>query len=537
MNIFFFLALHAMPLAALVANLQEASLQAIVLINKETKLTEEECSQVWGIEVRNLDLPGSVEEISDLLAPFLEKKTISALDLKEIKRVVYLYYQKNGYPFILVEIDSTCCRNVLQVIVQESTLGELRVEGNKWTTPERYYRYMSAAKGQPISVKTFYKDLDFINRNPYRRVDVVYTPGREKNTTDVVLEVKDQIPYRFYMGFDNTGVPNTGRQRVFAGFSWNQVFGLDHNFFYQYTTNYNANRFHSNTFQYTAFLPWQAIMSLYGGYSVVHAHLPPPQRKNDGTNIQASLRYTTPLTPGVGFSHAITAGFDVKELSNVMQFVDYTPRFGHIVNLTQWSAEYQWKIERPSLLLEGGAACYISPWEWLPDQGNTDFSSLRPGAKNRWIYGVFDFHLNRPLDWGMSCDFYAKGELSSTPLLPSEQLGLGGFGSVRGYDERQFNADSGLQISIEWHSPSFLQNKARTSGGHFLLFLDSGFGCEYTFIPEVRHFEYLIGIGPGFRYHLSRYFQTRLDWGIKLHNQAHFTGGSNMVQFSVIGSY
>lgn len=536
MRIFFLLACYALPPVVFATEYIESSLQAIVLTNKNWELTEEECHEMRGIVVYGLDLPGSMREIHDHLAPFLGKETIDASDSKEIKQIVYGYYQRNGYPFIIVEIDTACSPTVLRIDVQESVLGELKIQGNRWTKAERYCRYISAVKGRPISVKKLYKDLDFINRNPYRKVSLIYAPGEQEYTTDLIVEVKDRVPYRFYVGFDNTGVPNTGRQRVFAGFSWNQIFGLDHDFFYQYTTNYNANRFHSNIFQYTAFLPWQAIMSLYGGFSRVHAHLPSPQRKNDGTNIQASLRYTTPLTPSLGFSHEITAGFDVKELGNVLQFVDFTPAFGHIVNLTQWSGQYRWKIDSEAYILEGGAGCYFSPFEWVPDQSNADFSSLRPGAENRWIYGILDFHLNRPLCWGSSIDFYAKGEASSTPLLPSEQLGLGGYDSVRGYDERQFNADSGLQMSIEWRSPRFLQNKAKTSGSYFILFLDSGFGCEYTFIPEVRHFEYLIGTGPGFRY-FSRFIQARVDWGIKLHRQDNFTGGASMVQFSVIGSY
>lgn len=41
-----------------------------------------------------------------------------------------------------------------------------------------------------------------------------------------------------------------------------------------------------------------------------------------------------------------------------------------------------------------------------------------------------------------------RGQLASTNLLPSEQMGLGGYNSVRGYLERQVNVDNGLIVNL-----------------------------------------------------------------------------------------
>jgi hemolysin activation/secretion protein len=514
-------------------------LRAIVLVKDEQSLvSSKEATDIEGLQARGVEVPGSLKELQKRLEPFYSKTTFDSTDIQKIKNIIYQYYRDQDRPFIIITVPShTPDTDVLQLVITESRLGQIDVMGNQWTPQKRYLHYLTLKEGDPISPRTLSKDIDFMNRNPHRNVNLIYIPGKKEGTTDLTLAVQDRRPYRFYVGFDNTGVPTTGRERVFAGFSWDQMFGLDHMFLYQYTTNYNTNRFHASTLQYTAFLPWQAVLSLYGGFSIVHAHLPAPERNNKGTNSQASLRYTIPFMPGNFFSHSITVGGDFKRTNNTMAFVDFDPVFGQTVNLTQLMLDYQWKYEKSRRVLEGGIECFASPGPWLPDQTNTDFSSLRPGAKNQWIYAAAYLHFRQPIFTSFAWDIYLKGQLSSAPLLPSEQLGLGGYGSVRGYDERQYNADDGMQGSLELHFPRILKNKKQSRYAYFLLFLDGGLGFDQNTIPHIPKFDYLIGTGPGFRYVISPYLKARVDWGIKLHHQKEFTGGSSMVQFSLVGSY
>lgn len=528
-----FLALLSFALPCL---LQAASpLRGYILIpDKSHIVPSREAKQMEGVVVIDVDLPGSLAELRNRLFA----KPYTTNEIREVKQVIYQYYQDQARPIILVDVPPQNLKEgVLQLVIKEGVLGKVQVEGNTRTPASLYLNYLRLETGKPISQKVLFKDVDFMNRNPYRRVDVIYSPSERELQTDLTLRVQEGRPYHFYMGFENTGVPTTGRQRVRAGFNWDHVFNQDHTFFYQYTTNYDSARFHAHTFQYTAFLPWRDVVSIFGGFSIVHAHFPLPERKNKGTNINASLRYTIPLNPISHFSHAISAGFDLKQTNNTMEFVDATPIFGQTVNMTQWIAEYEWQLQLPNQILEGGAQCYISPFAWIPNQTNFDFASLRPEAKNQWIYVTSYFHLNRPLPYSCSWDLYLKGQISSTPLLPSEQLGLGGFGSVRGYDSRQYNADTGLVANLELRSPSFFGRKTIPWHGHFLLFLDGGLGYDLTKVPSFRWFDTLLGVGPGIRLGYSPYFTARFDWGFKLHQQSNFTGGSSEIYFNLAGMY
>jgi hemolysin activation/secretion protein len=521
------------------------NLRGLVLLgNEECLLNREELAEVQGLRLWSIDLPGSSSQLASKLDPLYLEKEWNVKTILALKKAIYDYYQANHHPFIVIDVPPGQNRSsdVLQLVVHESRLGKVQVDGNRWTASKQLERYLKIQPGDLISTRELSRDVNFMNRNPFRSVNVIYSPGQAENTTDLVLEVHDRRQYRFYTGFDNTGVLVTGRQRVFAGFSWDQIFGLDHVFSYQYTTNYNGSRFHANTFQYLALLPYQAVLNLYGGFSLVHADISSPNKENKGTNIQASIRYQTPLIPYTFYSHEVGVGFDIKNTNNTMQFVDLSPTFGQTVNLTQFLLGYRAKWEKEALSIDGALEVVFSPMKWLPGQTNEDFNSLRPSAKNKWCYVTASCKIRGPFLSlpSYSYEFFVQTQLSSQVLLPSEQLSIGGHSSVRGYDERQFNADSGLVANLEVHFPSFSVIRRKTPNPdrlYFLVFLDAGYGTNKVAVPDIKPTEFLIGIGPGLRYAWGPYLTARCDWGIKLHQEASFTGGGSMIHFSVIGSF
>lgn len=507
---------------------------------KKALFSNQELRSMQGLWTRDLDLPGSLYALQEELEPFYLNQAWTQETLQALKQKVYQYYISQDQPFVIISIPPQHkSSRIVQLIVEESRLGKVEVVGNEWVPSQRFLNYFHTRAGEPISLKRIGRDVDFMNRSPFRRVDLIYSPGVAENTTDLTLAVHDRRPYRFYAGTDNTGVPSTGRMRIFAGFSWDQLFNLDHTFFYQYTTNTHVNRFHANTFQYLALLPCEHILNLYGGFSVLQADIPAPNRHNEGTNIQGSIRYLIPFFFNRTLSHELTAGFDLKNTNNTMEFTDVAAVFGQTVNMSQFMLGYQLKLEYPSSSVQTGFDLFFSPFDWLPNQSQAAFNSLRPGAKNKWIYATGFVNFRQALG-SYSYRLFARAQVTPQALLPSEQLGLGGYDTVRGYDERQYNADIGILTSAEFYFPSFSIFRSRDPHRdkmYFLLFLDAGGGCDNQKVPEIKWADYLMGIGPGVRYSFSSYLNARLDWGLKLHHQEGFTGGGSMFHFSVTGSY
>ncbi len=117
-------------------------------------------------------------------------------------------------------------------------------------------------------------------------------------------------------------------------------------------------------------------------------------------------------------------------------------------------------------------------------------------------------------------------------------MGIGGYGTVRGYDERQYNADQAILSSLEWAFPSWpllsLFNRRKISDAmHLLLFADGAYGTNYGENTGT----YLLSAGPGLRYTFAPYLALRLDLGFRLHEEATFVGDFYKWHFNLTGSY
>lgn len=518
--------------------------KGLVLVEKRSDmLSQSALENVEGLEVIGLDVPGGEGRLNRKLKPLYLNRSLTAPDVEDIQDSIREYFQTYHRPFVIVEIpEQEVTSGVLQIVVFESKLGKVAVHGNKWSDDKRLESYLHLDPGQMINQQRLLEDLDFINRNPFRRADIIYAPGEEEGTTDVILDVDERRSYRFYAGAENTGVPSTDRQRWFAGFNWGNAFGLDHIFAYQYTASYDVDKFQAHTVQYIAPLSWHHILDVFGGVSWVHPDLEDPSSDSRGFSGQASGRYIIPFFLGMYLRQELIFGFDYKRTNNTVEFTDDLPGFGKNVNLTQFVFVYAGIFERNSYRLDFEGGLYWSPGRWLSDQSNDDFDSLRNDAKNHWVYFLGSISYLQRLQKSFSLYLLAEGQLSSQNLLPSEQFGLGGYDTVRGYNQREVSTEYGLLLSGELRLPAMplfsnLKRMKRADAIQFLLFLDYGYGRYKKKIPNEPKNQYLMGIGPGIRYTLEPYLTARIDWGIKLHQDPRYGGGKSMVHFAVTGSF
>lgn len=462
--------------------------------------------------------------------------------MQEIKRALYSYYKEEGDPFVLVAIpEQNITDRILQVKIYHAKLGEFAIEGVGEKKKNQLAKYLHFHPGESVNPISFESDIHFINRNPFRRANMIYSMGRERGTTDLVISVTEKPFYRIYSGFDNTGVKTIGQNRFFSGCVFNHVFGLDHLFSFHCTATPVLKKFQAFTGQYTAFLPCKHIFELYGGYSKLHVKLPFPATHNSGESIQASFRYTVPLPATAKIHHEISFGADYKNTNNETAFSLHFPNIGNFVNLTQILLSYFGLYETASMKIETSLELFCSPGAWLPNQTPSDFSSLRPGAANHWLYNIGEVKYVQRLPSLWSLHLRVRAQTATQPLLPSEQFGLGGYDTVRGYDERQINTDMASFASLEFWTPSFpmisaMRIKTIRDSLQFLAFLDFGRGRNRS-LSEAEENQFLIGIGPGARYTLDPHIQARCDLGVKLHRKDLFTNSPFFIHFSAIASF
>lgn len=529
------------------ANASSPPFKGLIIVGNKAELNPAGYHDVHGVMSYHVDLPGGIVELKKLVRAYynqpLDKETIT-----EIKKRVIQYYQNNDRPVVTISVPhQDISEGVLQLVVTEGKLGKVYCKGNKWFQSNRLEEAIRLEPGENIASDILNQNLYWLNRNPFRHIDAIYTPGEEEGTTDVELVCSDRFPLRIYAGIDNTGNDVTGNNRLFTGFDWGNVFWGDQRLSYQFVSSSDFKRYWAHTAFYEAPLPWQHMLNIYGGYSHVDADFAVPDIEGSmfhthGFSVQGSLRYDIPLKPYKNFLHEITWGFDFKRTNNNLDLGGVPIISENNVNLTQFMLGYNMGFERIPLSISWEIEGFWSPGKWISDQTNADYESLRPFAKNQYVYArtALTFIWRFYKEW--SIHNYFRGQLANINLLPSEEYGMGGYNTVRGYKERVINGDTAFIWNLELRTPpvSILNPLAGWKKFHdeiqFLVFYDYGLSGVRQTAPLQSKTAYLMSFGPGVRYNVIPYLTFRADWGFQLHN-LHLGGPYQRLHFALTVGY
>ena len=495
--------------------------QGICLVGNKQSV-QKECTQK-GICSSVLSLPNA-EALERKLHAYLEKPFSEEL-LVDLQKVIAKHYEEAGRPLVLVgipeqEISSGC----LQLTVTESKLGEVRVKGNQYFSEEGLKKHLGLNPGDPIDEKALMQKVAYINRNPYRKSQFVYTPGQEPDETDLELIVRDREPFKFYIGSENTGRKQLGRVRFFSGFQWGKAFGMeDHTFSYQAAFSENFVHYKGHTLNYTIYFPTKEVFQLFGGYSNVHALPVDGLAQSHGFTVQGSMRCNIPIeSKDPDFLQDFIYGFDFKRMNTTTEFTALVTPRRHNVNLTQIALGYLGSLDTERFDMSVELNAFYSPGKWLGDQSAADYSQLRPNT--RPTYGYITTKLAG--SYLMESDFTISGMVQSqwSPrnLMPSEQISLGGHNTVRGYDEGYVSTDMAFLASAELKTPSIRLIRSKRpfwkDSFQLLAFVDYALGTNHHTSPGVPKKKWLLSVGPGMRYNISTRFSVRFDWGMRLHD-------------------
>ncbi len=522
--------------------------KGLILVGNSEDLNPGGYENVHGIIPYHIDLPGNIIELKKTVRTYynqpLDKEMVTA-----IKKRVTQYYQINNRPIVAVSVpQQDISEGVLQLVVTEGKLGKVYCKENKWFKSDRYEDAIKLEPGENIASDILNQNLYWLNRNPFRHVDAVYKPGEVEGTTDIELLCADRFPLRVYTGIDNTGNDVTGNNRLFAGFNWGDVFWTDQRLSYQFITSSDFKRFRAHTLFYEIPLPWwQHMLNLYGGYSRVDADFSVPniqgaKFRTHGFSVQGSLRYDIALKPRKNFLHEISTGFDFKRTNNNLDLGGIPVISQNNVNLTQLMLGYNLGYEIKPVSISWEIEGFWSPGKWISDQTNADYQSLRPFAKSQYAYArtALTFVWRFYKKWAIHN--YFRGQIAKVNLLPSEEYGVGGYNTVRGYKERIVNGDNIFIWNLEFRTPpvSILNAlagwKKFNDEFQFLLFYDYGLSGVKRAVPGQPKTDYLMSIGPGIRYNVIPYLTLRGDWGFQLHN-LHLGGPYQRLHFSLVIGY
>jgi hemolysin activation/secretion protein len=397
--------------------------------------------------------------------------------------------------------------------------------------------------------------------HPFRDVTVNFSqPGPNVlGQTNLVFEVDDKRPLKFFAGVDNSLTEITGENRFFLGAAWYDAFllGRNHQMGAQVFSALEPDELLGFSMNYQ--IPWQdakfdQFTELFVSYAASTAEVVlggVPTDAVGGSLIFGGRHYlelpellgasdlTQPLLnkqarswakkvrEPMGYHHEVGGGFDFKSSDNDLEFggstVSQSP-----ADIVQLVLEYNARQTDPTGESNLSAQVFISPGDVTDDNTDQSFAPLRANAEAAYVYTRIRLEREQDLPFsgafgGMMVRGALTGQYSSTNLLASEQLGLGGFSSVRGYPERALRGDLGWIINLELHGPEFHPardwfNFSRYDMFKVLAFVDYAHGesVEESPADPLDDPADLMSVGLGFRYEFEDSLKFRLDYGFRL---------------------
>lgn len=508
-------------------------------------LSDRSAIQPEGVDVSGIDLSSTPLLDTEAFRASVRARIGQPMtfgDLREITREAIRVLREHDRPVTDVVVpEQNVQSGTIQILVIEGRLGTVRAEGQRWFDEETITGAVRMDPGEVISGSELLADLAWVNRNPFRRVDLVFAPGESAGEADIILRTTDRRPWRLYAGYEDTGTSITGDDRWLAGFNWGNAFGLDHQLNYQFTGSSDFEKMTAHSGSYIVPLPWRHTLSLFGSYA---ESVPEGMDPFDleGETWQLSARYQLPLRPLGNIAQSLSAGLDFKRSDNNLAFGG-TDVFGQSTDVIQ--AVLAYSANRPDAHGSTGAevSLIVSPGGIGSRNSDSDYAAARSGASSRYAYLRVALDRTTRLPADLRWITRLQGQFASTNLLGSEQLGFGGSTSLRGYEEREVNGDNGFILVNELRTPpvslgrhlGFPQLNDQFT---FLAFVDGGIAETRKPLPGDERRRELMSAGIGFRFNVATHITARFDYGWQLQDSGVSpTGDSSRAHLGLTVAY
>ncbi|RUP26992.1 MAG: ShlB/FhaC/HecB family hemolysin secretion/activation protein [Curvibacter sp.] len=423
---------------------------------------------VWAqpvtVEVTRYEVQGQTllpaGAVDSVLKNFEGPQTLDGL--RSAAQALEARYREAGFGSVVVHLPEQALepRGPVRLRVTEGRLGDLFVHGNRYHSLENVLGSLPSLRaGETPNLIEVDANTVMVNDSPAKSLRVVFQPGQKPGLVDALVRVEDQISQRWTLSLDNTGRSSTGLYRTSVSYQdadWrggDEVLGLRAE---TSPTQLRDNLTVGSSLRWPIYKQLAAL-ELSANYSDVKSAT---SRTAAGDLSFAGrgkalgvkyLRYLDRIGEG---KQQLSVGLDWRQFLNDCTLGSFgaagcgsaAASVGvrplnlayNLQSVGHYSANVQW---------------VGNLWAGGPHGQQADFSAVRPGAKAH--YQVLRTGLSTFTALGRDSTLSWRGALQWSPngLVPGEQFGLGGAGSVRGYLERELVGDQGVSTSLEWSTP------------------------------------------------------------------------------------
>ncbi len=485
------------------------------------------------------------EKVQELVAPYVGKGKVYG-DVQKSLEALENEYRRLGYGTVQVYVPEQELKGgVVRLVVSEGVVGKVTITGNKHFNEENVRAGLPELKeGTPPNMRRLSENIQLSNENPAKQVEVTLAVSEEEGKVNARVDVKEEDPSRFYVTLDNTGNQATGYARIGVSYQNANLFNSDQVLTLAYTTAVDPpGRMKIGGWRA---LPWSdgygvkldiysigyrlPLYSLGDSIDFIYAN----SSTNTPSSTQAlggslgingkgdifSLRYNHNFARAGEYTSKATLAYDYKFLNNTCSIAGIKTPYG-VAGCTPFtlrpiSATYSGQWQKPGENID----FYVSALKNLPMGADYPFPGLldpqdnysaATGWKVRDDYSILragsSYFAAVGGDWLLRVA--VNGQYAQHGLPNVEQIGLTGWTTVRGFNERVISRDRGYVANLEVYTPDLAAMMGVDGSFKLLGFFDTAQGYNIT---TTAHKDVAIAsAGVGLRYNLKKDISARFD--------------------------
>jgi len=460
----------------------------------------------------------SPEKLAQILADYTNEP-ITFAQLLEARAKITELYIKEGYVTSGAYIpEQTLTSGIVQIQVIEGKLEDIQITGTKRLNPNYIRSRIALGASTPLNQKRLLESLQILQLNPLiQNLEAELSAGSRIGSNLLAINVIEADSFNTQIVLDNGRSPSVGSFRRQLEINEANLLGIGDSISLAY-----SNTDGSNIIDASYSLPLNprngTLTFSYGNTSANVIERPFNKLDIESASQSYELTFRQPLvqTPNQEFALGITASRRESDISSSLFEQQEVP-----LSLLSPGADEEGRTKVSALR-------FFQEWTKRNSQqviaARSQFS-LGTGAFNATINGSNPdsrfFAWRGQAQWvrllAPDSLLLIRGDvqLASTTLLASEQFGLGGINSVRGYRQDFLLRDNGALASVEFQLPIL-----RVSQWDGVLqvtpFFEVGSAWNNSSSRDENDTNTLASIGLGLRWLQANNFTAALQWGVPL---------------------
>jgi hemolysin activation/secretion protein len=441
------------------------------------------------------------EELSEITVPY-ENRSLTSEDLESLRRALTLRYIDAGYINSgAILPDQAVREGVITFHIVEGVLGEISVEGNEWFRDSYIRDRIELGAGPPVNVNPLQERLQLLQQdNRLRAIHAELRPGAKPGEAAMNVKVHEKTPFHAWLAFNNYQSPSVGAERGLLTLAHQNLTGHGDILSLTVGRSEGLNPQIDVWYLLPVTVHDTTVLVRYrkNHYAVIDEIFEPLDTRSESDIYEITLRHPLVRTLHHEFALALT-GESLQDktflLGEPFSFYPGVENGESKVTALRFSQEWTYRTKREVVAAR-------SRFSFGIDALDATIHSSHSIPDGKFLAWLGQFQWARAFKtWDMQLLFRTDAQISNQPLLPLEQIAVGGRYTVRGYRENLLVRDQALIASVEMRIP-MVQNATWAEYLQLVPFSDYGYAKNRDLPSLDPRSIYSVGLG--------------LRWGIPL---------------------